>query len=406
MLDGLIRLEAPNDSTVWVQFSPGGPTPFGLLSMPYCSVVPRESVAALGAEFGRRPVGTGPFRFQAWREGEKLVLRRNDRYFERDEAGNSLPYLEAVSIRFIPDRQAAFLSFLSGELDEIHGVDASYKDQLLTRDGALQPALKHQVHLQVAPFLNTEYLALRQENPSPSVLGKVQVRRALALAIDRAALVRHLKNGMGIPGHGGMIPAGLPGYRPVESWSNPFEFNRSEARQLLREAKCLDARGRWTARGGPVVLSTTESGRDVCEFIQGQWAAAGIPARVEVLPAAAFRESKSQAGLSVFKASWIADYPDAENYLSLFDSRKWTPRGPNYTRSAFPGYDAALDAALRETDPELRASHWAALDQRIHDEVPVIPLWYDVSVRAIHRTVRGLPRHPLFTLDLRRVRKK
>jgi peptide/nickel transport system substrate-binding protein len=140
------------------------------------------------------------------------------------------------------------------------------------------------------------------------------------------------------------------------------------------------------APGGPLVLSTTESGRDVCEFIQGQWSALGLPVRVEVLPAASFRESKSQAGLDLFKASWIADYPDAENYLSLFDSRKWTPRGPNYTRTRLPGFDAALD-------------------QQIHDQLPVIPLWYDVSVRAIPRSVRGLPRHPLFTLDLRRVQK-
>jgi len=126
---------------------------------------------------------------------------------------------------------------------------------------------------------------------------------------------------------------------------------------------------------------------------------------VEVLPAASFRESKSQAGLALFKASWIADYPAAENYLSLFDSRKWTPRGPNYTRTRLPGFDAALDAALRVQDPQERAAQMAALDQQIHDQLPVLPLWYDVSVRAIPRSVQGLPRHPLFTLDLRRVQK-
>jgi len=404
VLDGLERLSAPNDSVVELRFAAGGPSPFGLLSMPYCSVVPRESVEALGADFGKRPVGSGPFRFQAWNDGEKLVLRRNTDYFERDAAGRRLPYLEAVSIRFVADRQAAYLSFLSGGLDEIHGVDAAYKDQLLTPAGELQPALRERLVLHVAPFLNTEYLAFRMENPQPSVLADVRVRLALSLAVDRAALVRHLKNGMGVPAHGGMIPAGLPGYRPAAEWEDPLRYAPEEARALLRAAGCLDASG-WVAPGGPLVLSTAESGRDVCEFIQGQWSALGLPARVEVLPAASFRESKSQAGLALFKASWIADYPDAENYLSLFDSRKWTPRGPNYTRTRLPGFDAALDAALRVQDPQERAAQMAALDQQIHDQLPVLPLWYDVSVRAVPRSVQGLPRHPLFTLDLRRVQK-
>jgi peptide/nickel transport system substrate-binding protein len=298
------------------------------------------------------------------------------------------------------------LSFLSGELDEIHGVDVAYKDQLLTRSGKLQSALAERFRLQVAPYLNTEYLAIRMEQPKPAVLADVRVRTALSLAVDRQALVRHLKNGMGIPAHGGMIPSGMPGYRSAAEWAAPFSYRPDEAKRLLQAAGCLNARGVWQAAGGPVVLSTTESGRDVCEFVQGQWTALGVPVQVEVVPASAFRESKSQGGLAVFKASWIADYPDAENYLSLFDSRKWTPRGPNYTRTALTGFDAALDRATHAPAGPDRDAQMAQLDQRIHDAVPVIPLWYDVSVRVLPKSVDGIPQHPLFLLDLRRARKK
>ena len=103
----------------------------GLLSMPYCSVVPEEVVSK--TSFRDAPVGTGPFHFQYWKDNVKLVMRKNPDYFEQ-----GLPKLDAVSISFIKDKQAAFLAFLKGDLDFISGLDASYKDEVLTRSGSLQ----------------------------------------------------------------------------------------------------------------------------------------------------------------------------------------------------------------------------------------------------------------------------
>ena len=103
--------------------------------MKYCSVVPREAVEHFGKDFRKFPVGTGPFQFQLWEEGVKLVLRKNPFYFETDEQGRRLPYLDAVAITFIVYKQLVFMEFIKGSLDFMSGIDGSYKDALLTKQG-------------------------------------------------------------------------------------------------------------------------------------------------------------------------------------------------------------------------------------------------------------------------------
>ena len=132
--------QAVNDSTLKIQLKNPFPAFLGLLTMRYCAVVPHEVVEHLGNRFRSNPIGTGPFYFKRWEENIKLVLRKNPSYFEKDAQGNTLPYLEAVAIQFIPDIQSEFMLFLQGKLDFINSLDASYKDELLTPKGALQPA--------------------------------------------------------------------------------------------------------------------------------------------------------------------------------------------------------------------------------------------------------------------------
>src|SRR3990172_10513627 len=110
---------AIDDNTLQIHLLKPVPPFLGILTMQYCSVVPSEIVEHYGMDFRNHPVGTGPFKFKMWKEGVKLIFVKNDNYFEKDEDGNSLPYLDAVSISFLNDPQAAFLEFVKGELDFI-----------------------------------------------------------------------------------------------------------------------------------------------------------------------------------------------------------------------------------------------------------------------------------------------
>ena len=97
----------------------------GILSMKYFSVVPHEVVDYYGNKFGKNPIGTGPFKFKRWEENIKLGLRKNNLYFEKDNLGKNLPYLEAISVTFLPDKKSEFMEFAQNKIDFINSIDSS-----------------------------------------------------------------------------------------------------------------------------------------------------------------------------------------------------------------------------------------------------------------------------------------
>jgi peptide/nickel transport system substrate-binding protein len=398
LLETLDSVWAASPDSLVLTLTAPDPALWSKLSVPYTAVVPRQAIARYSADLSEHPVGSGPFQFKAWQRGQKLVLRRHPNYAERDAQGQQLPYLEAVSITFTPDRQSAFMAFVQGELDFLTGIDPTYKDQWLEADGSLKAQWRDQFTQRTAPFLNTEFLVVRYGPCNPSYLADVRVRRALNWAVDRDGIIRYLKNGMGVPAHGGILPAGMPGYRPAADWATPWRYRPDSARILLQQAGILTADGRPKPGIQPLVLSTTASYRDVAEFLQSSWTQLGLPVEVQVLPSATFREDKAQGRLGLYRASWIADYPDPSNYLMLYGESG----GPNV--SGFSGLTGYNDFRA-ESDPSKRTQQAAQLDAELHRQAALIPLFYDVSLRAWPKEWVGPPPHPMNELDLRRVRK-
>jgi peptide/nickel transport system substrate-binding protein len=393
--------QALNDSVLKIFLSQPFPAFPGLLTMPYCSVVPEEVVDFLGDNFRKEPVGTGPFRFKYWREDEKLIFVRNDHYFERDGEGRKLPYLDAVNISFTRDKQSEFMEFMMGRLDFLSGIHAVYKDEMITRDGLLNPEHSDRIRMIGQPYLNTEYLGflldpdLEASRKSP-LLDK-NIRKAINYGFDRVKMMRFLRNNIGTPAHSGFVPEGMPSFSSDKV--KGYTYDPDLARALLRKA------GHSGGDGLPgITLTTTSDYLDLCEYIQHELSGIGIRINIEVNTGATFRDRMANGQLMFFRGSWIADYPDAENYLSLFYSRNFSPIGPNYTHFSDSTYDRLFEKALQTQEKERRYLIYWKLDSMIMEEAAIVPLYYDQVVRFIPRGLEGLGSNPTNLLSLKKAK--
>jgi len=396
VLQSVENFKAENDSVFVMQLKQPFPPFLGLMSMKYCSVVPREAVEFYGNEFRANPVGTGAFQFKLWVENTKLVLRRNPNYFEKDEKGEQLPYLEAVAITFLPDKQSEFLQFIQGNIDFMKSLDASYKDDILNTDGTLQEKYVDKVNMQVGSYLNTEYLGLYMDVESNYPTKSKLIRQAVNYGFDRIKMMKFLRNNIGTPAINGFVPKGLPSFNAQKGYS----YQPEKARALIAQFK------QETNIQKPQITITTNSNYlDVCEFIQRELQNIGLEVKVDVIPPSTLRQGKANGKLPIFRASWIADYPDAENYLSLFYSKNFTPNGPNYTHFKNDFFDNLYETSIKETDNEKRYKLYQQMDSIIIAEAPIIPLYYDEVIRFSQNNVKGLGINPIDLLDLRKVKK-
>ena len=369
----------------------------GILSMQYCSIVPREAVEKYGTAFRRHPVGTGPFRFVAWEEGQALVMAKNENYFEKDQAGRRLPYLDGIKISFYDSKATEFLMFRQKKLDFINDIDASFKDELLTKKGTLRIEWEGKIKLHVHPYLNIEYLGILVDSTNALVknspLVQKKIRQAINYGFDRRKMILYLRNSLGTPAESGFVPMGLPSFNAAEV--KGYHFDPAKSRQLLAEAGFPGGRGLPTIK-----LLTIAMYSDMGDFIAKQLGDLGIPVQVETVQKALLLDLTSNSRALFFRGSWIADYPDAENYLSVFYSRN--PAPPNYTRYSNKRFDELFEKALMEENDSARYKLYQQADQQVMNDAPVIPLWYDQAIHLVHPYVTGFHPNALNLLELRR----
>ena len=392
--------EAINDSTFVVHLSKPFQPFISILTMKFFSVLPHEAIARYGADFRRNPVGTGPFVYRMWEEGNTLVLLKNEHYFEKDATGHPLPYLDAVKVAFIKDKETAFMELLNGKFDMISGADAFNANEVLDRQGELRSAYRAKFYLQKTTFLKTDYIGLLVDDKITSApLKNRYFREALNYAIDRVQLIRYLRNNIGVPATAGFIPAGLGAYDTTQV--KGFNYDPDKARKLMELAGYKDGVGL-----PEMVIHTTENYREQMEFIQSQLARCNIHVQVSVEKPSVLRQSVNNSEYGFFRKSWFSDYADEENFMSLFYSKNFTPQGVNFFHFSNPTFDSLYDAAQQEPDLLKRRVLYQRMDQIILQEAPVIPLYYDQSVRLVSRKIEGLATNGMNLLHLKTVRKK
>ncbi|MFT3904169.1 MAG: ABC transporter substrate-binding protein [Niabella sp.] len=398
-VDSLQPFTAIDDTTFQLKLQKPYQPILGILSMQYCSIVAPEAVSRYGNDFRRHPVGTGPFRFVAWEEGQGLVFSKNQHYFEKDSNGNRLPYLDGIKISFYDSRATEFLLFRQGKLDFINEIDPSFKDEILTKKGTLRKNWQRKIELQTHPYLNIEYLGILVDTTNELVknspLKFKKVRQAVNYGFDRRKMILYLRNSLGTPAESGFVPKGLPSFN--DTLVTGYTYNPEKAVKLLREAGFPDGKGL------PVIkLLTVSVYADFGSFIAKQLEEIGIPVQVEVVQKSLLFEMTAGSKALFFRGGWIADYPDAENYLSVFYSKN--PAPPNYTRYHNPAFDRLFERAIGETNDSLRYALYRQADQLVINDAPVVPLWYDKVIHLVQPYVKDFPANALNLLELRRAK--
>jgi oligopeptide transport system substrate-binding protein len=400
-VDSANGFTALNDSVFQLKLKRPFQSILGILSMQYCSIVPHEAVEKYGVDFRRHPVGTGPFKFVAWEEGQALILKKNENYFEKDTAGKRLPYLDGIKVSFYDSKATEFLEFQQNRLDFIDDIDASFKDEVLTKTGNLKKTWEGKIELQKQPYLNIEYLGIlvdgENELVKNSPLRLQKIRQAINYGFDRRKMMLYLRNSIGIAAESGFIPCGLPSFDSVQV--KGYQYNVAKAKQLLVEAGYADGKNL------PVIkLLTIPIYGDLGSYIANELRQIGINIQVEVIQKSLLLEQTSKSQALFFRGSWIADYPDAENYLSVFYSKN--PAPPNYTRYKNAAYDLLYEKALSEKNDSLRYKLYQQMDRLIIADAPIVPLWYDMAIHLVHTNITNFPPNSLNLLELRRTRKE
>jgi len=350
------------------------------LAMPFTAIVPKEAVETYGKEFLNHPVGTGPFRLAEYNPNSKIIWDKNPTYRKElypsegeagdreaglmEDAGKSLPLSDRIVVQVMVERQPAWLNFLAGKLD----MSAIPKDNFasaITPTQELSQELKAKgIQLTKSPSIDITHGAFNMEDP---VLGKNKyLRQAISLAYDEATFINLFFNGRAIPAQG-PIPPGLAGYDA--SLKNPYrQFNIAKARDLMIKAGYPGGQGL-----GPLEYSTTAEtlGRQQAEYAQKMMEAIGVKLKVNSYSWPQFTEAVKNKKAQLWDQAWLADYPDAENFLQLFYSKNATP-GPNDSNYSNPEYDRLYEKALTLSDGPERTDLYQKMVAIVVEDCPWI----------------------------------
>lgn len=436
-------IQIVNDSTIVLRLTKPFPAFLSLLATNYCWIVPQFTQSWSAEKMSTQPVGTGPFYLRRWESDVKMVSRRNPFYHGK------LAKLDAINVDFVKNKQTAFMQFMAGKYDFFNGVDASFRNELLTKTGELQPQYSSKINSIVTDFLNTEYIGFYLGDSLDGKLNPFKdrnLRKAMQLSVDQDQIIRFFRNGLGRSGNRGFVPpallsnsvsssnnvrnrnsvshnnsinnrnnvsSGVPNSNAFDRSSNSNEASKSVENAQLTELSPIEFLKKSDYYKNPkrfatLKLTTTADYMDIAVYLQRVWKSLGLNVEIDLQTGGMLRQLRNQGKLGMFRGSWIADYPDAENYLSCFYTGYFSPNGPNYTHFSNAQFDQLFEeiafGVVNSPEKEkIRKQKIAQANQILADEAPVIVLYYDRSLRLMQKNVQSLSNDAINRLKLNSV---
>ena len=337
-------------------------------------IVPAHLAGPRGRDFGRRPVGSGPFQLVRWVEDERLELAAFADYY------GGAPPIAGIIVKIVPEETIRLLELQKGNLDLVQNNIPLEMVPLLEADGRFR--------LITTPSTTYTYLGMNLGDPR---LADLRVRRALAHAIDRGAIIRELLRGLAQEATGLLAPVHWA-YEPAVA---RYPYDPARAKALLDAAGLADPDGAGPQRRTSFSFKTSQNelARRIAEVIQQQLAEVGIDMTIRSYEWGTFYADIKAGNFELYTLSWVG-IVDPDIYYELFHSASVPPAGSNRGGYRNQAVDRLAARGRRTDDPHERRAIYQELQRIIGDELPYVSLWYPMNVIVLKRRVEGFVPSP------------
>jgi peptide/nickel transport system substrate-binding protein len=344
----------------------------GNLTVYTAFIVPPGKLAteADRADFGRNPVGTGPFVFDRWEAGQRITLRAFPGYW------GGKPSVERVVVLAIKENGSRRRLIETDEVDAVDGVNPIDVARLGEADG---------VRVIEQPGMSVGYLAF---NCAKKPLDDPRVRRALALAIDREAIVR-----LNFHGYAQVAPQVTPPtVLPLPEGQTAPVRDLDEARRLLGEAGIEDGL-KLTLWAMPIPRPYMPEPKKIAQLIKGQLAEVGVTCEIVTYPWDIYLNKTRQGEHDMCLLGWTADVADPDNFLFVF-FHSANLKGTNFSFFSDDALDQELGRAQSLKDEAARRRLYHGIEERLRELMPLVPLVHPTQLGAVRDNVTGFTLHP------------
>lgn len=405
--DDLSGVQVIDEHTLQLKLKQMVPFALHVLAMSYYYVHPKEEVEKWDnpKQFSTHAVGTGPYKLKEWVRKQKLILVRNDDYFEE-----GVPKIDELRYYIVPDENVRFLWFENGELEHLNPLPpASFgrilSDPHLNKMGARAirdiESINDQSksNLIKSPLLVIQYLGF--DNMSEPFTDK-KIRQAFNYGVDKRKIIDVVLNGRGIPAKG-VLPYGFPAFDP--SRNVPYPYNPEKARQLLAEAGWSDSDGDgYVDKDGKNMHITFWHNQNVIyaklgTAVQADLKEIGIKIDIRAMEWAPYIKKIRQNEAIFFRMGWQADYPDPDNYLWTLLSTVNVGQD-NAARYSNPEYDKLVNEARAMTDWSAREKLYREAESMVIEDAPWLFLYSTVEYKLVQPYVKNQQLHPLIQNEM------
>jgi oligopeptide transport system substrate-binding protein len=388
-----------NDSTFSVRTIHPCSYFLSILTQPACWIYPHEAFDKYGDDMRIHCVGTGPFWAKNTREGEVVILMKNEKYWRTDNDGNKLPYLAAIKFTFIKEKRAETLAFLTDQLDVLAQPETETIISMLD-DSSAKPGSGPEFILMNQPLLSVTYYSFLN-NKAP--FNNLKVRQAFCYAIDKQKIADHTLNGEVVPALHGFIPPGIPGYAGT---AVGYEFDVDKARKLLKEA------GYPNGKGFPELTLQINSGAGrndiVAETVVNMLKEnLGITVHIDVMPFVQHIETVFDGKVSFWRYGWICDYADPRVFLQLAYGKNVSDNSVrstiNTSRFKNTAFDIAFEKGSAEMNESARMNYYQNAETIAMNNAFVCPLYFESNTQLVKKYVNNYFINGLDVRDLSEV---